>query len=235
MRRVGLAVVLTVSLVLASVTVGAQQAGKVPRLGVLVPAEPVSPTEPNVGAFRLGRRDLRYVEGRNITVEYRYAHGKTELYPELVAQLVGLNVDVMVVGSGPAALAAKAEVRRVVAVSLPAVTLLLVQASASYATGDGGHGHHGGSHGFSGPLGFPRPFIFRGHPGFPGPRVFPGPPRFHGHFRGHGVIVIGPTFWWDPWWYYPPPYYYPPPQVHRRAGAGHCGGATAAVVLVLLS
>jgi ABC-type uncharacterized transport system substrate-binding protein len=108
LRRIGLAVVLTVSLVLASVTVGAQQAGKVPRLGVLVPAEPVSPTEPNVGAFRQGLRDLGHVEGRNITVEYRYAHGKTELYPELVAQLVGLNVDVMVVGSGPAALAAKA-------------------------------------------------------------------------------------------------------------------------------
>jgi len=108
LRRIGLAVVLTVSLVLASVTVGAQQAGKVPRLGVLVPAEPVSPTEPNVGAFRQGLRDLGYVEGRNITVEYRYAHGKTELYPELVAQLVGLNVDIMVVGSEPAALAAKA-------------------------------------------------------------------------------------------------------------------------------
>jgi hypothetical protein len=38
-----------------------------------------------------------------------------------------------------------------------------------------------------------------------------GPPRFHSHFRGHGVIVVGPSFWWDPWWYYPPPYYYPPP------------------------
>src|SRR5262249_62350607 len=40
-------------------------------------------------------------------IEYRYAHGKHELYTELVAQLVGLNVDVIVVGSGPATLAAK--------------------------------------------------------------------------------------------------------------------------------
>ena len=35
----------------------------------------------------------------------------------------------------------------------------------------------------------------------------------HPGFRGHGVFVFGPSFWWDPWWYYPPPYYYPPPQV----------------------
>ena len=37
--------------------------------------------------------------------------------------------------------------------------------------------------------------------------------RGHDGFHGHGVIVVGPSFWWDPWWYYPPPYYYPPPQV----------------------
>jgi putative ABC transport system substrate-binding protein len=85
---------------------GAQPAGKVWRIGVLVPAEPASPTDPNIGAFRQGLRDLGYAEGQNIVVEYRYAHGKTELYPELVAQLVRLNVDVMVVGSGPATLAA---------------------------------------------------------------------------------------------------------------------------------
>ena len=88
-------------------------------------------------------------------------------------------------------------VRKLVAVSLLAVALLLIQASASHAAGPE----------------FPKPPGFRGHPGFPGP------PRFHGHFRGDGdfrgdgVIVVGPSIWWDPWWYYPPPYYYPPPQV----------------------
>ena len=99
--------------------------------------------------------------------------------------------------------------RKLVAVSLLAIALLSIQASAGHAAG---HGHHGGGHGLPGPPGFPRPPVFRGHPGFPGPHVFPGPPRFHGHFRGHGVVVIGPSFWWDPWWYYPP-YYYPPLQV----------------------
>jgi len=87
---------------------GEAEAGKVPRIGVLVPAEPASATDPHIGAFRQGLRDRGYVEGQNVVVEYRYAHGKTELYPKLVAQLLGLNVDVMVVGSGPATLAAKA-------------------------------------------------------------------------------------------------------------------------------
>ena len=99
--------------------------------------------------------------------------------------------------------------RKLVAVSLLAAALLLIQASASQATG---HGGRGGSHGFPGRPGFPPGF--RGHPGFPRPPGFPGPSRFHGHFRGHGVVVVGPSVWWGPWWYYPPPYYYyPPPQV----------------------
>jgi len=85
----------------------AQQTQKVPRIGVLVPAEPEDPNEPNIAAFRRGLRDLSYVDGQNVAVEYRWAHGKAELYPELVAQLVGLNVDVIVVGSGPATLATK--------------------------------------------------------------------------------------------------------------------------------
>src|SRR5690348_3565590 len=63
----------------------AQQSGKVPRIGVLVVSEPVSPTDPNVGAFRQGLRELGYLEGQNIVVEYRYAHGRTERAPELVA------------------------------------------------------------------------------------------------------------------------------------------------------
>ena len=60
----------------------AQQAGKVPRVGVIVPVEPESLTEPNVAAFRQGLRSLGYVEGQNIVIDYRYAHGKDELYPQ---------------------------------------------------------------------------------------------------------------------------------------------------------
>jgi putative ABC transport system substrate-binding protein len=83
------------------------QAGKVPHIGVIVPVEPASPTEPNIAAFRQALRDLGYVDGQNIAVEYRYAYGKTELYAEQASELVRLRVDVMVVGSWQPALAAK--------------------------------------------------------------------------------------------------------------------------------
>src|SRR5215472_14802802 len=95
------------SILAAPLAVAAQQTQKVPRIGVLVPAEPESPKEPNIAAFRRALRDLGYVNGQNVAVEYQWAHGKAEMYPELVAQLVGLNVDVIVVGSGPATLATK--------------------------------------------------------------------------------------------------------------------------------
>ena len=94
-------------LLLTAALAAAQPAGKIPRIGVLVPAEPASPTEPNVGAFRQALRDLGYMEGQTVAVEYRYAHGKAELYTELAAQLVRLKVDVMVVGAGTPTLAAK--------------------------------------------------------------------------------------------------------------------------------
>jgi ABC-type uncharacterized transport system substrate-binding protein len=85
----------------------AQEAGKLPRVGIIVPVEPASPTEPNVAAFRQEMRSLGYVEGQNIAIEYRYAHGRDELYPQLAADLIRLKVDVMVVGSWQPALAAK--------------------------------------------------------------------------------------------------------------------------------
>jgi putative ABC transport system substrate-binding protein len=102
-----LALLITLALLVALPATEAQQAGKMPRLGVLVPAEPPSPAEPNLAAFRHGLRDLGYVEGQTIAVEYRYAHGVGERFPELVGELVRLPVNVLVVGSGPAALVAK--------------------------------------------------------------------------------------------------------------------------------
>ena len=53
----------------------------------------------NVEAFRQGLRDLGYIEGKNILIEYRYAEGKTDRVPSLVAELVQLKVDVLVVCS----------------------------------------------------------------------------------------------------------------------------------------
>jgi putative ABC transport system substrate-binding protein len=75
----------------------AQQASKVYRIGFLgdSPAAFSEPTE----AFRQGLRDLGYVEGRNITIEYRWAEGKPERMRELAEELVRLKVGVIIVPS----------------------------------------------------------------------------------------------------------------------------------------
>src|SRR5262245_17739723 len=59
-----------------------------------------------VDAFRQGLLELGYVDGQNIRIEYRFSDGKVEPLPALAAELVGLNVDVIVTNASPAALAA---------------------------------------------------------------------------------------------------------------------------------
>src|SRR6516162_10407412 len=72
----------------------AQRAGKaVPRVGALLFGTPE--TEPNVGAFRRGLRDLGYVEAQNLVIEYRYAEGKPERLRALAAELVAIKPDVI--------------------------------------------------------------------------------------------------------------------------------------------
>ena len=83
----------------------AQQPKKVPRIGYISSGDPS--TEPRLAAFRRGLRDLGYIEGKNIQVEYRYAEGKPDEVPGLVTELVQLKVDVLVVGFLPAIHAAK--------------------------------------------------------------------------------------------------------------------------------
>ena len=76
----------------------AQQSGPMPLIGVLSPVSAAIAVR-NVAAFRQALRDLGYVEGRNIAIEYRFAEGMTERLPGLAAELVGLNPSVIVVGS----------------------------------------------------------------------------------------------------------------------------------------
>ena len=83
----------------------AQQPKKVPRIGYVSSGDPS--TEPRLAAFRRGLRDLGYIEGKNIQVEYRYAEGNLDQVPGLVTELVQLKVDVLVVGFLPAIHAAK--------------------------------------------------------------------------------------------------------------------------------
>jgi len=79
----------------------AQQPTKVPRIGYLTGSSP-SANSARTEAFRQGLRELGYVEGKNIVVEWRFADGKLERLPEFVAELVHLEVDVIVTG-GPQA------------------------------------------------------------------------------------------------------------------------------------
>jgi putative ABC transport system substrate-binding protein len=84
----------------------AQQAGRVYRLGYLSTPTRES-VERGLAAFLQTLRDLGWVEGRNLLIEYRWAEGDVERLPALAAELVGRNVDVIVAPAGSAALAAK--------------------------------------------------------------------------------------------------------------------------------
>ena len=78
----------------------AQQPAKIPRIGFLI-ASASSANSDRIAAFRQGLRELGYVEGKTIIVDYRYADGKLDRLPGLAAELMGLNVEVILTG-GPA-------------------------------------------------------------------------------------------------------------------------------------
>src|SRR5215471_21359273 len=77
----------------------AQQARKVFRIGYLSSGNPTSESARAEG-MRLALRELGYVEGQNIAIEYRYREGRPDRAPELAAELVRLKVDIIVVASG---------------------------------------------------------------------------------------------------------------------------------------
>jgi len=96
-------VALLVGLIFASVHAEAQQLKKIPRVGFLAGAS----GEPNLRGLRQGLRELGYVEGKNITIEYRVSEGEFDRFHALAAELVRLKVDVIVTQGTPAAAAAK--------------------------------------------------------------------------------------------------------------------------------
>jgi len=106
MRLIGLAVVLALGLVLAPLAVEGQQAGKIPRVGILWAYSP-SVVSILGDAFRQGLRGLGYVEGQNILLEERWAEGRFDRLPSLAAELNRLNLDVIVTASTPAVRAAQ--------------------------------------------------------------------------------------------------------------------------------
>lgn len=90
----------------------AQQSAKVSRIGHLSPFSP-SDTTLWHQAFRKGLRDLGWIEGINISIEYRYAEGRNERLPDLAADLVRLNVDIIFVDTTSSAVAAKNATRAI--------------------------------------------------------------------------------------------------------------------------
>ena len=97
---------LLTTLLLTSSSTEAQQAAKIAKIGVLVSSSQAL-NAPRDEALRQGLRGLGYVEGQNITMEYRYAEGKIDRLPVLARELVEHNVDVIVVGGTGVAVAAK--------------------------------------------------------------------------------------------------------------------------------
>src|SRR4029453_9284254 len=105
MRRIAVAVVL--ALTIGSLAAEAQSpVGKVPRIGFLVVSSRSS-VSTRIEAFRQGLRELGYVEGRTVFIEYRYAEGKLDRLPALASELVQLKVDVIVTASPPGVQAAR--------------------------------------------------------------------------------------------------------------------------------
>ena len=78
----------------------AQQAGKVYRIGILEMISAASNTA-NFDSLRKGLRDLGYVEGQNLVIDYRSADGRPERFPQLAAELARLNVDLIVTRGRP--------------------------------------------------------------------------------------------------------------------------------------
>ena len=99
------AILVSASLFALCVSAQAQQPKKVPRIGFLVNT---GPDAPNVEPFRKGLRELGYIEGNNIQIEYRYVDAADHI-PSLVKELLQLKVDVFISGTSPAIRIAKQE------------------------------------------------------------------------------------------------------------------------------
>jgi len=106
------AVLVLVALSAVPLAANAQLAGKVRRIGYLSAPTRAS-VDRGVQAFSQALRELGWIEGQNLAVEYRWAEGNIERLPELAADLVRLNVDLIVAPAGSAALAAKNATRSI--------------------------------------------------------------------------------------------------------------------------
>jgi len=126
LRAIPLIVIVVLAILVAPLTAEAQQPTKVHRIGYLSPG--FSPSRlSTLEALRQGLRDLGWVEGENLTIEYRVAEGEVERLPALAAELVHLPVEVIVAGGSAAIHAAQHATR----------TIPIVMATANEPVGEG--------------------------------------------------------------------------------------------------
>ena len=139
---IGLVVTLALGLLTAPLCAEAQQPGKMPRVGVLSPF--ISSADLLLETFRQGRRDIGYMEGQNIAIEYRSAEGRTDRLPDLAAELVRLKVDIIVTTGTPAVQAAKG-VTSTIPIVMAAVGDAVEYGFVTSLARPGGNitGHHG--------------------------------------------------------------------------------------------
>jgi len=110
----------------------AQPTGKVPRIGFLGSASPASSAKA-VDTLRMGLRDLGYIEGRNVFIEFRWAEGQYDRLPQLVRELIAADIDVLITHGTPGTRVAKQVTRTipiVMAISGDAVATGLVASLA---------------------------------------------------------------------------------------------------------
>ena len=112
-------IAVTLALAIKPLTVRAQQPERIARIGLLLSNSRTFHLT-HVEAFRQGLRERGYLEGRNIVIEYRYGDGKLDRLPKLAAELVGLNVDLIVTSGTPPTRAAQQATR-----SIPIVMTLV--------------------------------------------------------------------------------------------------------------
>ena len=113
MKRIAMLVAIILALMGYGAIAAAQQPKKVPRIGYLSNTEPARESTRSE-AFRLALRELGYIEGQNIAVEYRYTEGKLDRFPELAAELVRRKVDIVVVSGGTTLIQAARDATRTI-------------------------------------------------------------------------------------------------------------------------
>jgi len=105
LRTTGLISSLALGLLAAPLQTEGQEPGKVYRIAILAPGRP-GPQE-TIDGLRQGLRDLGYIEGQNIIIEYRFAERRYDRFPQLAAELVSLNPDVIITSTTPGVRAVK--------------------------------------------------------------------------------------------------------------------------------